>query len=102
MAVADRQVQAFRKVPSPHQPAADFRMVRLQPLSFDFGERQVLWTHRTWGAPPDPDYPWGATFYGDRGTLKCSVHRYDFAPIGRPGQAQNSLQIIGQFVCSTI
>ena len=52
-----------------------------QTATFDFGDRQVLWTHRTWGAPPDPDYPWGATFYGDRGTLKCSVHRYDFTPI---------------------
>jgi predicted dehydrogenase len=54
-----------------------------QTATFDFGDRQVLWTHRTWGAPPDPDYPWGATFYGDRGTLKCSVHRYDFTPIGK-------------------
>ena len=56
-----------------------------QTATFDFGERQVLWTHRTWGSPPDPDYPWGATFYGDRGTLKVSVHRYDFTPIG-PGE----------------
>ena len=54
-----------------------------QTATFDFGDKQVLWTHRTWGAPPDPDYPWGATFYGDRGTLKCSVHRYDFTPIGK-------------------
>ena len=54
-----------------------------QTATFDFGERQVLWTHRAWGSPPDPDYPWGATFYGDRGTLKVSVHRYDFTPIGR-------------------
>jgi predicted dehydrogenase len=54
-----------------------------QTATFDFGDRQVVWTHRTWGAPPDPDYPWGATFYGDRGTLKCSVHRYDFTPIGK-------------------
>jgi predicted dehydrogenase len=54
-----------------------------QTATFDFGDLQVLWTHRTWGAPPDPDYPWGATFYGDRGTLKCSVHRYDFTPIGK-------------------
>src|SRR5207247_10407205 len=28
------------------------------------------------------DYPWGATLYGDRGTLKLSVHRYDFTPAG--------------------
>lgn len=54
-----------------------------QTATFDFGDRQVLWTHRTWGAPADPDYPWGATIYGDRGTLKCSVHRYDFTPVGK-------------------
>src|SRR5205814_9635033 len=39
--------------------------------------------HRTRGAAPDAHYPWGATFYGDRGTLKCSVQRYDFTPMGR-------------------
>ena len=54
-----------------------------QTATFDFGERQVVWTHRTWGSPPDPDYPWGATFYGDRGTLKVSVHRYDYTPVGK-------------------
>jgi hypothetical protein len=40
----------------------------------------VVWTHRTWGDPPDPKYPWGATFYGDKGTLKASVMSYDFVP----------------------
>jgi predicted dehydrogenase len=56
-----------------------------QTATFDFGKLQVAWTHRTWGSSPDPDYPWGATIYGDRGTLKLSVHRYDFTPVG-PGQ----------------
>lgn len=54
-----------------------------QTAIFDFGELTVVWQHRTWGAPPDPDYPWGATFYGERGTLKASVFRYDFVPTGR-------------------
>ena len=35
-------MQAFGKVPYPHQPAADFRMIGLQPLSFDFGERRMI------------------------------------------------------------
>jgi predicted dehydrogenase len=51
-----------------------------QTATFDFGNLNVVWTHRTWGQPPDPDYPWGATIYGDRGTLKLSVMRYDFTP----------------------
>lgn len=53
-----------------------------QSATFDFGDLQVVWTHRTWGAAPDPKYPWGATFYGDRGTLKASVNSWDFTPQG--------------------
>jgi predicted dehydrogenase len=53
-----------------------------QTATFDFGDLDVVWQHRTWGHPPDPDYPWGATLYGDKGTLKLSVHRYDFTPMG--------------------
>ena len=41
-----------------------------QTATFDFGDLTVIWEHRTWGQPPDPKYPWGATFYGDKGTLK--------------------------------
>jgi predicted dehydrogenase len=54
-----------------------------QTASFDFGDLTVTWEHRTWGAPVDPAYPWGATIYGDRGTLKASVQRYDYIPMGR-------------------
>jgi len=53
-----------------------------QTATFDFGTLQVVWVHRTYGAPPDPKYPWGATFYGDKGTLKASVMGYDFVPAG--------------------
>lgn len=54
-----------------------------QSATFDFGDVQVNWVHRTWGDPPDPKYPWGATFYGDKGTLKASVMSYDFNPFGK-------------------
>ena len=53
-----------------------------QTATFDFDNLTVVWQHRTWGQPSDPKYPWGATFYGDRGTLKVSVHGYDFIPSG--------------------
>ena len=43
----------------------------------------VTWNHRTWGDTPDPEYPWGATMYGENGTLKLSVHKYDFIPRGK-------------------
>jgi predicted dehydrogenase len=51
-----------------------------QTASFDFGETQVLWQHRSWGEAPDPKYPWSAIFYGEKGILKASVNGYDFLP----------------------
>jgi predicted dehydrogenase len=53
-----------------------------QTATFDFGNTSVVWQHRTWGHPPDKEYPWAATFYGDKGTLKVSVFKYDFTPVG--------------------
>jgi predicted dehydrogenase len=54
-----------------------------QTATFDFGDLQVVWQHRTWGDAPDSKYPWAATFYGDKGTLKASVNGYDFMPKGK-------------------
>ena len=51
-----------------------------QDAVFDYDDVKVVWQHRSWGPPPDPKYPWGATFYGDKGTLKASVMSYDFIP----------------------
>lgn len=53
-----------------------------QIATFDYPDLKVVWQHRTWGDPPDPKYPWGATLYGDKGTLKASVMSYDFVPSG--------------------
>jgi predicted dehydrogenase len=53
-----------------------------QTATFDFPELSVVWTHRSWGDAPDPKYPWGATLYGEKGTLKMSVNSYDFTPRG--------------------
>jgi predicted dehydrogenase len=53
-----------------------------QTATFDFPGLQLVWTQRNWGANPEPDFPWGATLYGDRGTLKLSVQGYDFIPQG--------------------
>jgi predicted dehydrogenase len=54
-----------------------------QTAMFDFGELKVVWTHRMWGEAPDQKYPWSATFYGDKGTLKASVFSYDYFPLGQ-------------------
>ncbi len=56
-----------------------------QTATFEFPEVRVVWEHRSWGESVDPKYPWGATFYGDKGTLKVGVFGYDFMPLkGQP------------------
>jgi predicted dehydrogenase len=54
-----------------------------QTATFDFGNFSVVWQFRNWGPPVDPKYPWSATIYGDKGTLKVSVYSYDFTPLGK-------------------
>ena len=51
-----------------------------QTATFEFPEMNVVWTHRSWGDPPDPEYPWAGIIYGEKGTLKLSVHKYEFIP----------------------
>jgi predicted dehydrogenase len=50
-----------------------------QTATFDFNDLRVVWQHRSWGEANDPKHPWGATFYGDKGTLKVDVFGYDFS-----------------------
>jgi predicted dehydrogenase len=57
-----------------------------QTATFNYPEIKVIWQHRSWGSPPDPRYPWSATFYGDKGTLKAGVMAYDFIPEGKGGE----------------
>ncbi len=54
-----------------------------QLATWDYDDLKIVWQHRTWGDAPDPKYTWGATFYGDKGTLKLSVFSYDFTPAGK-------------------
>jgi predicted dehydrogenase len=51
-----------------------------QVATFDYGDLKVVWQHRTWGSAPDPKYLWGATIYGDKGTLKAGVYSFDYIP----------------------
>jgi predicted dehydrogenase len=52
-----------------------------QTATFDFNDLRVVWQHRSWGEANDPRHPWGATFYGDKGTLKADVYGYEFTPL---------------------
>jgi predicted dehydrogenase len=65
-----------------------------QQATFDFGDLQVVWQHRTWGRANDPEYPWGATFYGDKGTLKADVHQYAFYPEGQSRPTVTGKEVI--------
>jgi predicted dehydrogenase len=49
-----------------------------QTATFKFDNFDALWTHRTWGNPPDPEYPWAFFIYGEKGVLKASVTKYEF------------------------
>jgi predicted dehydrogenase len=51
-----------------------------QTATFEYEKFNCVWQHRTWGTPPDPDYPWALFIYGDKGTLKASTMRADFIP----------------------
>jgi predicted dehydrogenase len=65
------------------QKSSKANITDTQTATFDYDDLKVIWQHRTWGDPPDPKYTWGATFYGDKGTLKASVYSYDFIPTGK-------------------
>lgn len=58
-----------------------------QSAAFDFDDLRVQWQHRTYGHPADSDYPWGATLYGSKGTLRLSVQKWDFKPLDNNGQS---------------
>lgn len=52
-----------------------------QSAVFEYPELNCVWTHRSWGTPNNPDYPWSFTLYGDKGTLWGSTMRADFIPL---------------------
>jgi predicted dehydrogenase len=53
-----------------------------QTATFEYDDLNCVWTHRSWGHPPDPEYPWALVLYGDKGMLKASTWKYDFYPAG--------------------
>ncbi len=65
-----------------------------QSALFDFGDVTVNWTHRAWGDAPDKDYPWAFILYGDKGTLKADVHKYEFIPRARGQQPQKGTAVV--------
>jgi predicted dehydrogenase len=63
-------------------PKSNVNVHDTQTAIFDYGDTQLVWNQRNWGENPDPDFPWAATYYGDKGTLKLSVWQYEYIPKG--------------------
>lgn len=53
-----------------------------QTAIFEYEDLDCVWNHRSWGTPEDPEYPWAFFLYGEKGTLKASVMKYEFIPHG--------------------
>jgi len=51
-----------------------------QTAVFEYDGFNVVWQHRTWGLPTDPDYPWALFIHGEKGVLKASTMQADFIP----------------------
>lgn len=66
---------------------ADATTTDTQTAVFTYPERglNVHWTHRAWGAAPDPEWPWAFTLYGTGGTLVADTHKYEW----RPGRGED-------------
>lgn len=58
-----------------------------QTATFEYDELNCIWQHRTWGTAADPEYPWAFILYGDKGTLKASVMKYEFIPADKNQQS---------------
>ncbi len=59
-----------------------------QIATFEYDDLTIVWQHRSWGDPPVPaaqKFPWGATLYGENGTLTANVMNYEFIPRGKGG-----------------
>ena len=65
------------------QKSADANTPDTQHAVFEYDELNCVWQHRSWGNAPDPEYPWAFFIYGEKGTLKGSVMKYEFIPRGK-------------------
>ncbi|GAA4405249.1 Gfo/Idh/MocA family oxidoreductase [Nibrella viscosa] len=54
-----------------------------QTAVFEYDGLNAVWQQRSWGTPPNPDYPWSFTLYGDKGTLIGSTMQCDFIPVDK-------------------
>lgn len=68
------------------QKEAKSNIADTQTAIFEYPELSCVWTHRTWGTPANPEYPWSFILYGDKGTLFGSTMQADFVPLDKNAQ----------------
>jgi predicted dehydrogenase len=61
-----------------------------QTAIFEYPELQCQWTHRSWGATPNPEYPWAISLYGEKGVLTASTMKAEFKAFDRPSRKQET------------
>ena len=66
------------------QKSANSNIADTQTAIFEHDDLNCVWTHRTWGTSPDPDYPWALFIYGEHGTLKISTLQAEYIPTDKP------------------
>ncbi|AFL84387.1 putative dehydrogenase [Belliella baltica DSM 15883] len=54
-----------------------------QTAIFEYEELNIVWQHRTWGNPEDPEYPWAFKIFGENGYLAGSPFQADFVPLDK-------------------
>ncbi len=57
-----------------------------QTAVFKFPQVNVVWTHRNWGRPAEPDYPWAYFLHGEKGVFKGSTTQWEFIPADKSEQ----------------
>jgi predicted dehydrogenase len=53
-----------------------------QTAIFEYDEMNVVWQHRSWGNPVDPEYPWAFKIFGEKGMLAGNTLKAEFIPYG--------------------
>ena len=54
-----------------------------QTAVFEYEPFNIVWQHRTWGVPTDPEYPWALFIHGEKGVLKASTMWAEFIPVDK-------------------
>jgi predicted dehydrogenase len=57
-----------------------------QTVTYDYPDCTVIWEHRSYGRSDQPNVGWGASFYGERGTLQFTLDGWDFFPQAKDGK----------------